>query len=699
MLQTGEADIPALLVAISIVVLVTLGIFRRAKVRAARKVEILRLQRLAAEETARIEAAAAEEYKSLLLGESAVASRGRDESGGNPSVVKDSCLSCSPSEISKPSTVSLGFCAQCSAPTNSRCSRCKAVRYCSSKCQVQHWKEGHRQVCREPEALTGYCNKIHPAVVISERSGYDIQSTRSLGKIPTASKIEFPSKSCQALVSLLSDGHLPIPKKILFPYECFVKLFKWDMPPMPPCGLMNCGNSCFANVVLQCLTYTRPLAAYLLQGIHAEKCQRNSWCLMCELQCHVNRVRESQIPFSPIGILSQIRNIGNHLGYGRQEDAHEFMRFAVDSMQSICLHEVGGEKAVDPRSQETTFIQHIFGGHLRSQVKCMQCHNISDKYENMMDLTVEIQGNLESLEDALTQYTAPEWLDGENKYKCDRCNAYVEAKKCLTVHEAPNILTIALKRFQGGKFGKLNKHVSFTEVLDMSPYMSEKADKPPHYRLYAAVVHVDTQNASFFGHYICYVRDTRGSWYKVDDSMVIEVDLEQVMQQRAYMLLYARSSPRPAPFVDHGSNESIIATDSNKYCRPGMITLLNNNCSNGPAVQEHSPLLSMATGRDGVSPFFTGGHNGGSSGRASSWIGNSLCSSSSSRAMSSLFNSASMQQCGSMEDSQVSITGPNFSRGSIDMSDGNGVKNLPIFSIIPSLPHDATLKMDATQYI
>lgn len=44
-------------------------------------------------------------------------------------------------------------------------------------------------------------------------------------------------------------------------------------------------------------------------------------------------------------------------------------RFAIDTMQSICLDEFGGEKALDLSTQETTLIQHIFGGHLQSQVK------------------------------------------------------------------------------------------------------------------------------------------------------------------------------------------------------------------------------------------------------------------------------------------------------------------------------------------
>lgn len=37
-------------------------------------------------------------------------------------------------------------------------------------------------------------------------------------------------------------------------------------------------------------------------------------------------------------------------------------------MQSICLERLGGETKVDPRLQETTLVQHMFGGRLRSKV-------------------------------------------------------------------------------------------------------------------------------------------------------------------------------------------------------------------------------------------------------------------------------------------------------------------------------------------
>jgi hypothetical protein len=50
----------------------------------------------------------------------------------------------------------------------------------------------------------------------------------------------------------------------------------------------------------------------------------------------------------------------------------------------------------------------------------MQCNHESYKFENMMDLTVEIHGNVDTIEDALARFTASEWLDGDNKYRCER---------------------------------------------------------------------------------------------------------------------------------------------------------------------------------------------------------------------------------------------------------------------------------------
>ncbi|KAJ4981107.1 hypothetical protein NE237_031944 [Protea cynaroides] len=333
--------------------------------------------------------------------------------------------------------------------------------------------------------------------------------------------------------------------KVLFPYEEFVRFFQCEAWNLSPRGLLNCGNSCYANAVLQCLTCTKPLIIYLLQRSHSRTCCMKDWCLMCELEQHVMMLREAGGPLSPDKILRHMRRIGCRMGSGSQEDAHEFLRLLVTSMQSICLG-LGGEKQVDLSLQETTFIQHTFGGHIRSKVKCLRCHHESERYENIMDLTLEINGWVESLEDALTQFTAPEDLDGENMYRCGRCATYVKARKQLSIHEAPNILTIVLKRFQKGRYGKINKCITFPDMLDMIPFMTGTGDSPPLYILYAVVVHLDTLNASFSGHYVSYVKDVQGTWFRIDDIEVQPVPMSQVMSEGAYILFYSRSCPRPA---------------------------------------------------------------------------------------------------------------------------------------------------------
>ncbi|KAF9603455.1 hypothetical protein IFM89_036248 [Coptis chinensis] len=387
--------------------------------------------------------------------------------------------------------------------------------------------------------------------------------------------------------------------KMLFPYDLFIKLYNCGNVESRPCGLTNCGNRLVLYLVsvaiasdcclrmpylsapifdasmltgdldspvmlMPCFSAWRLLSLLLLifsrDFILKHACPRKDWCFTCEFECLIQKASEGTSPLSPNGILSQLPSIGSHLGNGKEEDAHEFLRqdgsniilsvnmYAIDTMQSVCLKEAG-VYALNPLAEETTLIGLIFGGYLRSKIKCMKCHVKSERHERMMDLTVEIQGDIRTLEEALGKFTATEVLDGENKYHCIRCKSYEKAKKKLTVLEAPNVLTIAFKRFQSGKFGKLNKSIHFPEILNLAPYMSGKNDKSPIYRLYGVVVHLDVKNASFSGHYVCYVKNLEGKWFKIDDSRVKPVELERVLSKGAYMLLYSRCSPQPPSFI------------------------------------------------------------------------------------------------------------------------------------------------------
>lgn len=563
-------------------------------VEVARREEIKRLVAAAYEEAARAEREAASGYRNRYASGYGVGSSDWVDSG--------SALT------SSGSAARVQRCVVCFTATTNRCSRCKAVRYCSGKCQIAHWRQGHKDECRPP--VINFLNEephhvLQPAVkqelslenadkLEDEVEEYDNPSGRKQPRNDLSSlTVNGPHNITVAQTyrrdeslkpehrTCFESGSSPrssfdYPRNLspqlhgskgLLSYELFVKLYSWNKVELIPCGLQNCGNSCYANAVLQCLAFTPPLTAYFLQGLHSRSCDKKRWCFACELEKLIFKAKERSSPVSPIDILSHVQRIGSNLAKGREEDAHEFLRCAVDSMQSICLKEAGvspsNTKGGKPSPfEETNLIGLTFGGYIRSKIRCMRCRGKSQQDERIMDLGVEIDGDIETLEEALTQFTSTEYLDGENKYQCGRCKSYERAKKKLIVVEAPNILSITLKRYRSGKFGKLNKFIRFPEILNFAPYMGEDSSDPsPVYRLYGVVVHLDSMNSTFSGHYMCYIRNAQRRWFAVDDSSVQPVDQDRVLGRGAYMLFYSRCSPRaPRSIRDNITSQEVIYT-------------------------------------------------------------------------------------------------------------------------------------------
>jgi ubiquitin C-terminal hydrolase len=58
------------------------------------------------------------------------------------------------------------------------------------------------------------------------------------------------------------------------------------------------------------------------------------------------------------------------------------------------------------RTQETTLINHVYGGYLRQQTECMSCGYTSRRFEHFMDVAIEIPSQVDDLDDALATYCA-----------------------------------------------------------------------------------------------------------------------------------------------------------------------------------------------------------------------------------------------------------------------------------------------------
>lgn len=153
------------------------------------------------------------------------------------------------------------------------------------------------------------------------------------------------------------------------------------------------------------------------------------------------------------------------------------------------------------------------------QVKCTQCSYSSDKFDPFLDLSLEIN-KADTLQKALKHFTAFEELDGgDRQYQCQRCRQKVRALKRLSIHRAPYVLSIHLKRFGSHVPGqKINKRVAYEPVLNLKPFVSEPNDGNLAYTLYGVLVHNGWSTHS--GHYYCYVRTSSGIWHSLNDNKV-----------------------------------------------------------------------------------------------------------------------------------------------------------------------------------
>ncbi|KAK0097183.1 hypothetical protein PV326_003041 [Microctonus aethiopoides] len=277
-------------------------------------------------------------------------------------------------------------------------------------------------------------------------------------------------------------------------------------------GLINFGNTCYSNSVLQALYFCRPFREKVL-----------------EYKARNKRTKETLLT-----CLADLfyKEFDNYM----QQDAHEFLNFLINHINEIILAERNQSQVPNGKAgagdagtpPEPTWVHEIFQGILTSETRCLNCETVSSKDEDFFDLQVDVDQNT-SITYCLKCFSNTETLCSDNKFKCDHCSSYQEAQKRMRLKKLPMILALHLKRFkyveQYNRHIKVSHRVVFPLELRLFNTSDDAVNPDRLYDLVAVVIHCGSGPNR--GHYISIVK-SHGFWLLFDDDAVDKIDASNI---------------------------------------------------------------------------------------------------------------------------------------------------------------------------
>lgn len=319
-------------------------------------------------------------------------------------------------------------------------------------------------------------------------------------------------------------------------------------------GLVNFGNTCYANSVIQALYFCKPFREKILnyRQIHKKSGIQKEDLLTClaDLFSNITSQKRRVGTIAPKRFVTKLKRENELFDNFMQQDAHEFFNFLLNAISEVLTVEKNRERTngtiknsnafktsyapnqadltstriVDGVKQELTWIQEIFQGTLTNETRCLNCETVSSKDEDFLDLSVDIEQNV-SISHCLRNFSNMETLSGDQKYLCDNCGSKQEAQKRMRIRKLPRLLALHLKRFKYveslNRHTKLSYRVLFPMELRLPNVKGDAADSDRIFDLVAVVVHCgSTPNR---GHYITLVK-SHCYWILFDDDIVDKLD-------------------------------------------------------------------------------------------------------------------------------------------------------------------------------
>ncbi|KAM9834552.1 ubiquitin carboxyl-terminal hydrolase 12 [Syngnathus acus] len=320
-------------------------------------------------------------------------------------------------------------------------------------------------------------------------------------------------------------------------------------------GLVNFGNTCYCNSVLQALYFCRPFREKVLAYKVQPRRKESLLTCLADLFNSIATQKKKVGVIPPKKFISRLRKENELFDNYMQQDAHEFLNYLLNTIADLLQEETsqegqqngklvqnggagGGEVVVvggggsgegeGEKETQQTWVHEIFQGTLTNETRCLNCEAVSSKDEDFLDLSVDVEQNT-SITHCLRGFSNTETLCSEYKYYCEQCRSKQEAQKRMRVKKLPMILALHLKRFkymdQLHRYTKLSYRVVFPLELRLFNTSGDATNPDRMYDLVAVVVHCGSGPNR--GHYITIVK-SHGFWLLFDDDIVEKIDAQAI---------------------------------------------------------------------------------------------------------------------------------------------------------------------------
>ncbi|NWQ69219.1 UBP46 hydrolase, partial [Neopipo cinnamomea] len=301
-------------------------------------------------------------------------------------------------------------------------------------------------------------------------------------------------------------------------------------------GLVNFGNTCYCNSVLQALYFCRPFRENVLSYKAQQKKKENLLTCLADLFHSIATQKKKVGVIPPKKFISRLRKENDLFDNYMQQDAHEFLNYLLNTIADILQEEKKQEKqngklkngnmneAEENNKQELTWVHEIFQGTLTNETRCLNCETVSIGLDFLLLLPIKL-----IIVFIYRDFSNTETLCSEQKYYCETCCSKQEAQKRMRVKKLPMILALHLKRFkymeQLHRYTKLSYRVVFPLELRLFNTSGDAVNLDRMYDLVAVVVHCGSGPNR--GHYITIVK-SHGFWLLFDDDIVEKIDAQAI---------------------------------------------------------------------------------------------------------------------------------------------------------------------------